>query len=286
MNSGQFFFDLDKLKRDLIIDFLPGIFYIYEQLGDDFQLIHWNKNHEKVTGYSSAELKGKNVLDFFYPSDFEVIRNGVTEIMVKGTVKQVNANLKLKNGNTLPYLFEGYKFVSGQKVCFLGVGLDVSNYVMTQKELENLRFQLYRKNRELFSFSEQNAELIKLKAELKEKFQAFRKMDSLDQVRKELAELEKNMQVDLSKQEIWNVFQMRFNEVHDDFFDNLKMLNPSLTNSEVKYLAYLKIKLSGFQIAALLNVGKEAIKKKRYRIRKKLGLDRKMVDLEEFVDQI
>jgi len=286
MNSGPLFFDLDKLKRDLIIDFLPGIFYIYEQLGDDFQLIHWNKNHEAVTGYSSAELKGKNVLDFFYPSDFEVIRNGVTEIMVKGTVKQVNANLKLKNGNTLPYLFEGYKFVSGQKVCFLGVGLDVSNYVMTQKELENLRFQLYRKNRELFSFSEQNAELIKLKAELKEKFQALRKMDSLDQVRKELAELEKNMQVDLSKQEIWNVFQMRFNEVHDDFFDNLKMLNPSLTNSEVKYLAYLKIKLSGFQIATLLNVGKEAIKKKRYRIRKKLGLDKKMVDLEGFVDQI
>jgi DNA-binding CsgD family transcriptional regulator len=64
------------------------------------------------------------------------------------------------------------------------------------------------------------------------------------------------------------------------------MLNPSLTNSEVKYLAYLKIKLSGFQIATLLNVGKEAIKKKRYRIRKKLGLDKKMVDLEEFVDQI
>ena len=52
----------------------------------------------------------------------------------------------------------------------------------------------------------------------------------------------------------------------------------------MKYLAYLKIELGGFQIAALLNIGKDAIKKKRYRIKKKLGIQSN-TSLEEFVDQ-
>ncbi len=286
MKIGQNDFDLHKLKNDLIIDFLPGIFYIYERRGNDFHLIHWNVNHEKVTGYSSAELLGKKVFEFFYPEDFGVIQNGLAEIMLKGTVKQVNANLRLKNGDTLPYLFEGYKFVSRGKTCFLGVGLDVSDYVMTRKELETLRFKLNRKNRELFTFSEQNAELIRLKLELSRKLKVLKGLDSIEDVRNELNELEHRLNLESRKKELWDVFQLRFNEVHENFFRNLTTKYPSLTNSEVKYLAYLKIKLSGFQIASLLNIGKEAIKKKRYRIRMKIGLSRTDVKLEEFVDQI
>ena len=286
MKIGQNDFDLHKLKNDLIIDFLPGIFYIYERRGNDFHLIHWNTNHEKVTGYSSAELQGKKVFEFFYPEDFEVIKNGLTEIMLKGNVKQVNAKLRLKTGDTLPYLFEGYKFVSRGKTCFLGVGLDVSDYVMTRKELETLRFKLNQKNRELFAFSEQNAELIRLKSELSKKLKVLKGLDSIEDVRNELNELENRVNFESRKKELWDVFQLRFNEVHENFFRNLTTKYPSLTNSEVKYLAYLKIKLSGFQIASLLNIGKEAIKKKRYRIRMKIGLSRTDVKLEEFVDQI
>jgi PAS domain S-box-containing protein len=286
MKIGQNYFDLHKLKKDLIIDFLPGIFYIYEKRGNDFHLTHWNLNHEKVTGYSSKELQGKTVFEFFYPDDFQVIKNGLAEIMLKGTVKQVNANLRLKNGGTLPFLFEGYKFVSNGKTCFLGVGLDVSDYMSTQKELENLRFTLNRKNRELFAFSEQNAELIRLKSELKKKFKVLKGLNSMEDVRKELNELENRINFESRKKELWDIFQLRFNEVHENFFINLRTKYPSLTNSEIKYLSYLKIKLSGFQIASLLNIGKDAIKKKRYRIRMKIGLSRTDVKLEEFVDRI
>lgn len=273
MNESRVSLDLNELKRDKIIDFLPGIFYVYELVGQDFELIHWNTNHEKVTGYSSSELLGKKVYDFFYPTDFEVISHGIKEIMDKGIVSQVYANLRLKNGKTLPYLFEGYKFESEGSTCFLGVGLDVSTYTSTREELKQAKFDLHKRNKELFGFNLQLDQFLKFKEQMHEDVTELQKMDSIEEIKGALVGFEKKLNAESKKQGMLEVFQQRFNEVHDQFFANLKLKHPSLTESELKYLAYLKIKLSSFQISALLNIGKEAIKKKRYRIRKKMGLD-------------
>ena len=284
MSESQFYLDLNELKGDKIIDFLPGIFYIYELVEEDFELIHWNTNHEKVTGYASSELRGKRVYDFFYPTDFEVIRNGIAEILEKGIVKQVYANLRLKNGKTLPYLFEGYKFESNGSTCFLGVGLDVSTYVSAREELNRAKFDLHKRNKELFGFNLQVDQFLKFKEQLHEAVTELKKMESIDEVREGLSRFEKKMNAESKKQGMLEIFQQRFSEIHDQFFANLKLKHPSLTQSEIKYLAYLKIKLSNFQISALLNVGKEAIKKKKYRIRKKMGLDASL-PLEVYIDQ-
>ena len=49
---------------------------MYEIRGNNSSLIHWNKNHETVTGYSAKEIKDKNVFDFFYPA-FPVHRQNI-----------------------------------------------------------------------------------------------------------------------------------------------------------------------------------------------------------------
>jgi PAS domain S-box-containing protein len=276
--------ELDRLKRDVIIDFLPGIFYVYEYLESGFELIHWNLNHEKVTGYSAAELRGKRVFDFFYPDDFEVIRQGLQEIMENGIVKQVHANLRLKDSSTLPFIFEGYRFHSGNRICFLGVGLDISQYIRAQGELEEARFELARKDRELLGFSINNADLMNLKEELREQLKMMQRLESVDEIKRELFSLENKLKKGLEYQKIWEIFKLRFKEVHHDFFKKLHAAHPSLSKSEMMYLSYLKIKLSSFQIRALLNIGKEAIKKKRYRIRRKMGL-RKDIPIESYLEQ-
>lgn len=70
-----------------------------------------------------------------------------------------------------------------------------------------------------------------------------------------------------------DLFNQKFNELHSDFFDKLKNAHPALTNSELKFCAYLKLNLNGSQIAKIQNVSNEAIRKSRYRIRKKLALE-------------
>jgi len=67
-------------------------------------------------------------------------------------------------------------------------------------------------------------------------------------------------------------FNEKFSSLHQEFYVNLKSRHPDLTKTELKFCAYLKINLSGNQIANILNVTNEAIRKTRYRIRKKMDL--------------
>jgi len=70
-----------------------------------------------------------------------------------------------------------------------------------------------------------------------------------------------------------DMFNRLLSEVHEDFFVRLKERHPELTPSEVKFCAYLKARLSNNQIASILNVTQHAVKKARYRIRKKMKLE-------------
>ncbi len=69
-----------------------------------------------------------------------------------------------------------------------------------------------------------------------------------------------------------DLFNQKFSQLHSSFFDTLKTSYPALTKSELKFCAYLKLHLDSNQIASIMNVTTEAIRKTRYRIRKKMGL--------------
>lgn len=69
-----------------------------------------------------------------------------------------------------------------------------------------------------------------------------------------------------------DLFNQKFVKLHPDFFEKLKLQHPELTKSELKFCAYLRLNLTGNQIASIQHVTSEAIRKTRYRIRKKMGL--------------
>jgi tetratricopeptide (TPR) repeat protein len=81
-----------------------------------------------------------------------------------------------------------------------------------------------------------------------------------------------------------DLFNQKFDQLHHVFFDNLKKSHPELTKSELKFCAYLKLRLTSNQIASLMHVTLEAIRKSRYRIRKKLGLERD-ASLEDYISR-
>lgn len=71
-----------------------------------------------------------------------------------------------------------------------------------------------------------------------------------------------------------DLFNQKFNNVHPEFYNRLMKSHPGLSHSELKFCAYLRLNLSSHQIANIMNVTGEAIRKNRHRIRKKIGLDR------------
>ena len=47
---------------EAILDSLPGVFYCYDH---EFHFRRWNKNLERVTGYTGSEITRMSPLDFF-----------------------------------------------------------------------------------------------------------------------------------------------------------------------------------------------------------------------------
>jgi len=70
----------------------------------------------------------------------------------------------------------------------------------------------------------------------------------------------------------WEVFKNQFEVIHSGFFIRLEEMHTGLTANEKRFCAYIRIGMSSTDIAKLLNISMEGIKKSRYRLRKKFRL--------------
>ncbi|WP_158838887.1 LuxR C-terminal-related transcriptional regulator [Polaribacter sp. L3A8] len=89
---------------------------------------------------------------------------------------------------------------------------------------------------------------------------------------KEENEVFKLIDENLNSNKDWNFFKEAFNNVDKEFLKRAKKLHPELTNSNLKFCAYLRLNLSSKEIAPLLNISVKSVEIRRYRLRKKLNL--------------
>lgn len=83
----------------------------------------------------------------------------------------------------------------------------------------------------------------------------------------------------------WEVFKTYFADVHNDFDQKLKTLYPDISEKEIRLAAFLRMNLTTKEIAATLNVLPDSILKSKYRLKKKLELD-KETDLNQFLNSL
>ena len=76
-----------------------------------------------------------------------------------------------------------------------------------------------------------------------------------------------------------------FDQVHPGFFIRLKEKLNDLTPAETRLLALTKLQLAPKEMAAMLGISYDAIKKSRQRLRKKINLPEEG-SLDELVDMI
>lgn len=79
------------------------------------------------------------------------------------------------------------------------------------------------------------------------------------------------LQTEVDK-EVWTEFEMRFQQVHSNFYDNLRDSHPDLTPSEERLCAFLRLNMSSKEIAAITHQNSKSIEVARARLRKKLNL--------------
>jgi DNA-binding CsgD family transcriptional regulator len=94
-----------------------------------------------------------------------------------------------------------------------------------------------------------------------------RKIDCREPIERCLSELKQYL-----NKGIWNEFKVRFAEIHTDFYDKLLLKHPNLTENDLRLCAFLKLKMSTKDIAAVTYHSVNSVKIARKRLRKKLQI--------------
>jgi len=140
-----------------------------------------------------------------------------------------------------------------------------------QKEI-NFKQEIAFKTQELsahaFSIAKQNEFLIYLVSELKKLLEI-----SNAQSKKQIYNLVENTNNQLNEN-AWETFEQQFAKVYSDFYHIIRENYPSLSPSERKLCALLKLNLSSKEIANLTFQEPSSVDVARYRLRQKLGLDK------------
>lgn len=155
-----------------------------------------------------------------------------------------------------------------------------------QIQEDALKVELESRNRELASNvvslmkkNEVYSEIIGKLDRIKENAVKEETKEALTKVAKEI---EKTMEGSF-----WEEFEMRFKNVHSDFYDKLIAQYPNLTNNELRLCAFLKMNLSTKDIASITGQNPRSIDKARERLRVKLGISNdKSISLASFIQKI
>lgn len=86
--------------------------------------------------------------------------------------------------------------------------------------------------------------------------------------------------------EIWKEFEVRFNQVHRNFYNKINELFPDLTSNEKKLCAFLKLNMTSKEISHITSMNIKSIETARSRLRKKLNIKEKSISLSEFLENL
>ncbi|MDR3118251.1 MAG: transcriptional regulator [Mediterranea sp.] len=131
------------------------------------------------------------------------------------------------------------------------------------QEMANLMINVVRKNEIL---TEIKSDLFKVMSKAKE--------GSGKEIKQLLLIVSNKIDSNIKSDDVLKRIEEQFDLVHNNFMKHLQERHPDLSLNERMMCAYIKMDLSSKEIAPLLNISVRGVETVRYRIRKKLLLDR------------
>ncbi|MBK5721082.1 hypothetical protein JGH11_09395 [Dysgonomonas sp. Marseille-P4677] len=107
----------------------------------------------------------------------------------------------------------------------------------------------------------------------------------LNSIKQKITRLISQINTNIEHDADFEVFKSNFDLVHQDFFRLLDEKYPQLSRNDKVLCAYLYMNLSTKEIAPLLNISTRGVEVNRYRLRKKMNLDRD-INLSEYLQNL
>lgn len=122
-------------------------------IGSDGNITDVNRAVELVTGYSRDQLIGTDFSTYF--TDYDKAKEGYKEVFRKRFVKNYGLEIRHRNGNITPVLYNGsvYKNENGDIIGVFAAARDISQLKKAENKLQNVINKLEISNKDLKEFA-------------------------------------------------------------------------------------------------------------------------------------
>lgn len=138
-----------------------------------------------------------------------------------------------------------------------------------QLERERVKEELAFKKKELTTHALHLAKKNEVLEKLKQKASTLKQTEGGGKAYQELI---RTINFDQQDDKVWENFTLYFEAVHKDFEKVAVTTYPDISKNELRLMALIKMNLSSKEIAHILNISSDGVKKARQRLRKKMGL--------------
>lgn len=199
-------------------------------------------------------------------------------------INTLNERAKVNRLTKGLYAVGMFSFIAVSGLLFFGFRQRMKkNKVEREKQEEIYKQEIAHKKKELASQTLHLVQKNTFIQELKENLENIK--SSPEKFKTEFRRIVMLLRKENASDKDWEVFKTYFAEVHNDFDQKLKTLYPDISEKEIRLSAFLRMNLTTKEIAATLNVLPDSILKSKYRLKKKLGLD-KDTDLVTFLNTL
>jgi len=311
--------DFNRLYPYLYINFS----HYYSLMGDEQQAIYWaNKSLQTAREYDNKvqELEALMNLkeEYLKISEINKVNQYLEEIII--VKDSINKHKRLKE---LDLLEIRYKFEEERKeqeletalleaklyrneltyvLIISGAGLIIFalifRFIMqrsrirrktleqknTLLEKEKLSKDLEFKNKELTTNVIYSIQKNKTLSELTEELLDIENKAIKNETKEAIKLISNKIQKSLDT-EIWEEFEIRFQQVHLEFYKKLDEKHPNLTSNEKRLSAFLRMDMSSKEISRITGQSLSALHMARNRLRKKLGISNSDTYLVNYLNQ-
>lgn len=124
----------EKCLSESLIDAVPALFYVLNEQG---HLVRWNKNLERLSGYSAKEVGRMRMLDFVDKPQKDRVARAIREGFTEGQAS-VEAELRTKSGELIAFRFTGQRTTQDGEHYLVGVGSDITEREQARHELQRI----------------------------------------------------------------------------------------------------------------------------------------------------
>jgi len=243
---------------------------------EDFKVYH-NLNDSIFNEKKSEQIEE---LKTIYETEKREAEIALQEIEIQTLNQEVEINTLRKQR----YAGGMFTFIAVSVLLLFGFRQRMKkNRIEREKQEELLKQEIEFKKKELASQTLHLVQKNTFLQELKENLEKIKNSPDLFKI--EFRRIVMLLKREKTSDNDWQVFKSYFSEVHDNFDKKLSAIYQDISEKELRMASFIKMKLSTKEIAAMLNVLPDSVLKSKYRLKKKLGLD-KETDLYQFLNTL